>query len=86
MLEQALFGTRKYFALLAGLGFLIALGALGYYQQLTTGLGITGMGRDVSWGFYIAQFTYLVGVAASAVMGYCPSTCTTTKPSPASPS
>ncbi len=26
------------------------------------------MGRDVSWGFYIAQFTYLVGVAASAVM------------------
>lgn len=29
---------------------------------------VTGMGRDVSWGFYIAQFTYLVGVAASAVM------------------
>ena len=26
------------------------------------------MGRDVSWGFYVAQFTYLVGVAASAVM------------------
>ena len=26
------------------------------------------MGRDVSWGFYIAQFTFLVGVAASAVM------------------
>jgi molybdopterin-containing oxidoreductase family membrane subunit len=31
-------------------------------------LGITGMSRDVSWGFYIAQFTFLVGVAASAVM------------------
>ena len=29
---------------------------------------ITGMSRDVSWGFYIAQFTFLVGVAASAVM------------------
>jgi molybdopterin-containing oxidoreductase family membrane subunit len=26
------------------------------------------MSRDVSWGFYIAQFTFLVGVAASAVM------------------
>jgi molybdopterin-containing oxidoreductase family membrane subunit len=26
------------------------------------------MGRDVSWGFYIAQFTFLVGIAASAVM------------------
>ena len=32
------------------------------------GLMITGLGRDVSWGFYVAQFTYLVGVAASAVM------------------
>jgi len=31
-------------------------------------LSITGMGRDVSWGFYISQFTFLVGVAASAVM------------------
>ncbi len=26
------------------------------------------MSRDVSWGFYISQFTFLVGVAASAVM------------------
>lgn len=26
------------------------------------------MSRDVSWGLYIAQFTFLVGVAASAVM------------------
>jgi hypothetical protein len=32
------------------------------------GLGITGMSRDVSWGFYIANFTYLVGVAAGGVM------------------
>jgi Ni/Fe-hydrogenase subunit HybB-like protein len=26
------------------------------------------MSRDVSWGLYIAQLTFLVGVAASAVM------------------
>jgi molybdopterin-containing oxidoreductase family membrane subunit len=36
--------------------------------QLNEGLAITGMSRDVSWGLYIAQFTFLVGVAASAVM------------------
>jgi hypothetical protein len=36
--------------------------------QLQYGLGITGMSRDVSWGFYIANFTYLVGVAAGGVM------------------
>jgi Ni/Fe-hydrogenase subunit HybB-like protein len=39
-----------------------------YLHQFSYGLGITGMSRDVSWGLYIGQFTFLVGVAASAVM------------------
>jgi Ni/Fe-hydrogenase subunit HybB-like protein len=68
MLEKALVGTKRYYALLAILAGIFALGFLFYLKQLQFGLGITGMGRDVSWGFYIAQFTYLVGVAASAVM------------------
>lgn len=68
MLEKALVGSKRYYTLLAVLLALSGLGFLFYLRQLTFGLGITGMGRDVSWGFYIAQFTYLVGVAASAVM------------------
>jgi Ni/Fe-hydrogenase subunit HybB-like protein len=68
MLEKALVGTKRYYGLLAILAGIFALGFLFYLKQLQFGLGITGMGRDVSWGFYIAQFTYLVGVAASAVM------------------
>lgn len=47
---------------------IIVTGALCYHYQLQKGLGITGMSRDVSWGLYIAQFTFFVGVAASAVM------------------
>jgi molybdopterin-containing oxidoreductase family membrane subunit len=47
---------------------LIVVGFVAYLYQLNVGLGVTGMSRDVSWGFYIAQFTFLVGVAASAVM------------------
>ncbi len=68
MLEKALIGTKRYYGLLAILAGLFAVGFLFYLKQLNFGLGITGLGRDVSWGFYIAQFTYLVGVAASAVM------------------
>jgi molybdopterin-containing oxidoreductase family membrane subunit len=68
MLERALIGTKRYYMLLAALAGVFALGFLFYLKQLNVGLGITGMSRDVSWGFYIAQFTYLVGVAASAVM------------------
>ena len=47
---------------------IIGIGFILYLWQLKVGLKITGMSRDVSWGFYIAQFTYLVGIAASAVM------------------
>ncbi len=47
---------------------LIAVGFACYLRQLSVGLGITGMSRDVSWGIYIGQFTFFVGVAASAVM------------------
>ena len=68
MLEKALSGNRNYWLWLLSLLVAIGLGFLFYLQQLKHGLTITGLSRDVSWGFYIAQFTYLVGVAASAVM------------------
>ncbi|MHC5040029.1 MAG: sulfate reduction electron transfer complex DsrMKJOP subunit DsrP, partial [Planctomycetota bacterium] len=68
MLENALTGSKRYWGLVAFLGLIIAAGIAAYAQQLKLGLSVTGMGRDVSWGLYIAQFTFLVGVAASAVM------------------
>jgi len=66
--EKALKGSRGYGIWVAFLLTLTAVGFYFYLRQLAYGLGITGMGRDVSWGLYIAQFTFLVGIAASAVM------------------
>ncbi len=68
MLEKAFQGSKTYWTWVIFLLILITVGSYFYIQQFTTGLGITGLSRDVSWGFYIAQFTFLVGVAASAVM------------------
>jgi molybdopterin-containing oxidoreductase family membrane subunit len=68
MLEKALTGSRRYFGLVAILLAVIAAGVLAYLFQLSHGLQVTGLGRDVPWGLYIAQFTFMVGVAASAVM------------------
>ena len=68
MLEKAFVGGRKYWVLMAILGGIIGVGFIMWLYQFRVGLGITGMGRDVSWGFYIGQFTYLVGVAAAGVM------------------
>jgi molybdopterin-containing oxidoreductase family membrane subunit len=68
MLELALKGSKRYYGWMTALIAVIGVGFGCYLWQLSFGLGITGMSRDVSWGFYIAQFTFLVGVAASAVM------------------
>lgn len=68
MIEKALSGDKRYWTWLFILGAVMFIGFIFYLRQFREGLGITGLGRDVSWGFYIAQFTFLVGVAASAVM------------------
>ena len=68
MLEKAIKGNKLYWGWLCLLLAVSGLGFLAYTVQMKEGLSITGMSRDVSWGFYIAQFTFLVGVAASAVM------------------
>ncbi len=68
MLERALTGTTRYYKLLGVLLIFMGLGFAAYLTQWNRGLTITGLSRDVSWGIYIAQMTFLVGVAASAVM------------------
>ncbi len=68
MLELAVRGNKWYWGWMVVLLGVIGAGFGLYLMQLKFGLGITGMSRDVSWGFYIANFTYLVGVAAGGVM------------------
>ena len=68
MLELAIKGSKKYYGWLAALLVVIGIGFLVYLKQLDFGLGITNLSRDVSWGFYIANLTFLVGVAAGGVM------------------
>jgi molybdopterin-containing oxidoreductase family membrane subunit len=68
MLDKALKGNQTYWGWLICLLALMGIGFLFYLYQLFEGLRVTGMSRDVSWGLYIGQFTYLVGVAASGVM------------------
>ncbi len=68
MLEKAIKGSKNYWLWIAVLLAVITVGFFGYLKQWDFGLGITGMHRDVTWGFYIAQFTFLVGVAAGGVM------------------
>src|ERR1043166_7297213 len=61
-------GPTTYWVWLACLAALILSGAFAYAYQLRTGLIVTAMRDQVSWGFYIGNFTFLVGVAAAAVV------------------
>ena len=61
-------GSKAYYCWVLFLLCLIAIGAFAYSQQLNEGLIVTSMRDQVSWGFYISNFTFLVGVAAAAVL------------------
>lgn len=61
-------GGPGYWSWVAALWAVILLGGGFYWRQLSRGLIVTGMSDQVSWGAYIANFTYLVGIAAAAVM------------------
>ncbi|MCA8959522.1 MAG: polysulfide reductase NrfD [Planctomycetes bacterium] len=61
-------GDWRYHAWMLGLSVLALMGLNAYCKQLVNGLATTGMTDQVSWGLYIANFTYLVGMAAAAVM------------------
>ncbi len=61
-------GSKAYGLWVGGLSIGVLVGVGGYGVQFVYGLSVTGMTDQVIWGAYIANFTFLVGVAAAAVM------------------
>jgi len=61
-------GDWRYYAWMTVLTILSLIGLHAYAKQLVAGLVATGMTDQVSWGLYIANFTFLVGLAAAAAM------------------
>jgi Ni/Fe-hydrogenase subunit HybB-like protein len=66
-------GNKLYYAWCFSLMAIIVAGLLSYLKQHDVGLIATNMNDQVSWGLYIANFTYLVGAAAAAVLLVIPS-------------
>ncbi|MBM4310522.1 MAG: polysulfide reductase [Deltaproteobacteria bacterium] len=61
-------GSRIYYTWMGLLTLLCVVALHSYARQIATGLALTGMTDQVSWGVYIANFTFVVGLAAAAVM------------------
>jgi len=61
-------GSWRFYAWMSFLTVIALIGLHSYARQFAEGLQTTGMTNQVSWGAYISNFTYLVGIAAAAVM------------------
>ncbi len=68
VLKELTKGNKYYYSWVGFLAFLIAIGLMAYMKQFNDGLIVGNMRDQVSWGFYISNFTFLVGVAAAAVL------------------
>ena len=66
--RQVITGGKAYKAWIAVLLVMIGIGLVGYSRQWNQGLLATNMRDQVTWAFYIGNFTFLVGVAAAAVL------------------
>src|SRR6266487_1932360 len=64
----AFVGDWRYYGWMGFLSVLVLLGLNAYCKQFVNGLITTGMSDEVSWGVYISNFTFIVGIAAAAAM------------------
>ncbi len=67
-LDSATSGERRYHLWMGALTIVMLVGGYAYFLQLRDGLAVTGMTDHVSWGLYISNFAFLVGLAAAAMM------------------
>jgi molybdopterin-containing oxidoreductase family membrane subunit len=67
-LKSATNGGWRYHVWMGTLTLIILVGSYAYSVQWRYGLSVTGMNDHVSWGLYISNFTFLVGMAAAAMM------------------
>src|SRR6185295_20393881 len=64
----AFVGDWRYYAWMGVLSVFVLFGLNAYCKQAVNGLIMTGMSDEVSWGVYISNFTFIVGIAAAAAM------------------
>jgi Ni/Fe-hydrogenase subunit HybB-like protein len=61
-------GSLAFYAWMTLLTAVALVGANAWAHQIADGMIVTHMSDHVSWGLYIANFTFMVGVAAGGVM------------------
>jgi Ni/Fe-hydrogenase subunit HybB-like protein len=58
----------RFYALVLGLGAIVATGLIAWFYQMSTGFGITGINRPVYWAFYITNFVFWIGISHAGTL------------------
>ncbi len=68
-LFRPIYETGKGFYILSGILFTVFLWAVYMYiTQVRDGLGVTGMNQPVTWGFYIVNFVFFIGISHAGTL------------------
>lgn len=67
-LLESVEGNWVFYVWMTALTAVFLVGANAWAVQVRDGMQVTNMSDHVSWGLYIANFTFLVGLAAGGVM------------------
>lgn len=68
MFARSFDGSWKFYVWMTVLSAIALVGANAWAHQVAEGMVVTNMTDQVSWGLYIANFTFGVGLAAGGVM------------------
>jgi len=68
LLEPLRKTTWRFYALVAALASIVAWGAYAYSWQLRNGLSVTGLNDRVSWGLYISNFVFFIGISHAGTL------------------
>jgi len=60
--------TWRFYAVIAVLAAVAGFGAFAYLQQINRGLSVTGLGDRVSWGMYISNFVFFIGISHAGTL------------------
>lgn len=68
LLRPILHTGPRFYLTSAVLALVVALGVYAYWTQYNRGLGVTGLGRPVYWGFYITSFVFFIGISHAGTL------------------
>ncbi|NNG47272.1 MAG: polysulfide reductase NrfD [Deltaproteobacteria bacterium] len=59
---------RSFYYVVGALLVIILYTGFVYFRQLWFGLGVTGMAQPVTWGFYIINFVFFIGISHAGTL------------------